>query len=65
MKSRVQGWGPWGAVRGPGGHAARPTLDQDTHGPNEGRTDQSDTHPQCFYVFLNVVHLIFEYMHCL
>ena len=45
------GWGMWGAGTGPGGQAAWPRLEQDTHRSHEGRTGQSDTHSRCFIYF--------------
>ena len=51
LKGKGLGWGPWGTVRGPGGQAAWPWLEQDTHRSDEGQTAQGDTHPRCFIYF--------------
>ena len=65
MKSRGQGLkAVGGAIRGPGGQAAPPQLDQGTHGPNEGQTGQGNTNSE-FYIFLNIVHFILDNLHCL
>ena len=45
------GWQTWGVGTGPGGRAACPRLEQDTHRSHEGRTVRSDTHSQCFIYF--------------
>ena len=45
------GWETWGVGTGPGGRAACPRLEQDTHRSHEGQTVQSDTHSQCFIYF--------------
>ena len=51
LEKQGTGWGTWGEGTGPGGQAAWPRLEQDTHRPHVGRTGQSGTHSRCFIYF--------------